>query len=169
MALIMEQFIIAENQQVSLCELSWLGGIIDGEGCLTIDKHGGRRDEKGKCSVNPMIIIVNTDQIIMDKVQDILKKNGIPFYIYIHPPKKTWKRKIEIVIRGYKRIRKFLPIITPFLIGKLEKANLLNEFCLSRLEKYTNPYTEEEKEMCRKIWLLNNRGTNHWQHKNLND
>lgn len=159
MALTMEQPIIAGNPQASLCDLSWLGGIIDGEGCLTLDKRGGKA-RKQQC-VAPVATIVNTDEVLTDKVQEILRKNGVAFHVRVHPQKGEWRRKIEIVVSGIKRVTRFLDLVRPYLVSKAAKADLIRSFCESRLQSF-GEYSDDEKELCRKVWSLNGRGTKHW-------
>ena len=61
-----------DNQQERLVRLGWLGGIIDGEGnvsvCLTKDHR--RADER---LIYPVIKISNTSKILLDEVADILR------------------------------------------------------------------------------------------------
>ncbi len=156
----MEQFSNADNQQASLCELSWLGGIIDGEGCLTFDKksHKGRTQQ----CVSPTITIVNTEKILMNLVTSILKKNDIAYYYRLHPAKGNWKPKMEVIIAGLKRSIRLLDLITPYLVSKHHKAELLRQFCFLRVNAFNRTYSEEEKEICRQVWVLNGRGTKHW-------
>ncbi|MCK9570344.1 hypothetical protein M0R72_15465 [Candidatus Pacearchaeota archaeon] len=156
----MEQFSNADNQQASLCDLSWLGGIMDGEGCITIDKRSAKN--RKQANVSPAITIVNTDTKIIDKVLQILKKYDIAYYYRVHPPKGNWKRKLEILIVGYKRVSRFIPVILPYLVGKYQRAVLIQQLCESRMQKPYREYSEVEKEICRKIWDLNGRGTKHW-------
>ncbi len=156
MPLTMERSMNAENQQASLCELSWLGGIIDGEGCITIDK-------KAHNCVHPVITIVNTDPLITDKVSEILAKHGMAVYVRVHPAKGNWKQKIEMVISGYMRVSKFLPLIRPYLVSKAARADLVLELCNNRLAARKAPYSQDDKELCKQVWMLNGRGTSHWQ------
>lgn len=160
MVLTMEKSIIAGNPQASLCGLSWLGGIVDGEGCLTVDKRGGKA-RKQQC-VAPVVVIVNTDAVLTDKVQEILGKHNIPFYVRVHPARKTWKPKIEVILSGLRRVLRFLDVIQPYLVSKAHKAALLRSFCESRLAVSGSEYSETDKEICRTIWRLNGRGTAHW-------
>lgn len=156
MPLTMEKRIGADNQQASLCELSWLGGIVDGEGCITVDK-------KAQECVAPMITIVNTELVLMEKVASVLMKHGIAFYRRDHPAKGNWKAKIEFVIAGFKRVRRFLEVVRPYLVSKAKKADLLQAFCNVRLAANRAPYSDRDKNLCHEIWALNGRGTNHWQ------
>lgn len=155
--LIMEQRANAANQQARLCELSWLGGIIDGEGCITVDK-------KAQECVHPLITIVNTDKRITDKVIQIFTAYGVAFYVREHPAKGNWKAKIEIVVAGFKRVDRFLRVIRPYLVSKAERADKILLLCEMRVNARRAPYTDAEKNLCRDVWKLNGRGTDHWAH-----
>jgi hypothetical protein len=151
----MEQRATAVNQQASLCELSWLGGIIDGEGCVTVDKRTGD-------NVFPAITIVNTDHRITDKVEAIFKRHAIAYYFRVHPANGNWKPRRQFIISGWKRVSRALPVILPYLVSKADRAELIIKLCDMRLKANRAPYSEAEKDICRQVWELNGRGTNHW-------
>jgi len=132
----MEQSQIQEvNQQESL--LWWLGGIIDGEGCITINHRQGYRDTKKEYLLfSPVIIITNTNKILIEKCQEILQSQNIPFYIQFKEKGKG--RRIPcwwIDIVGIKRCLRALNILSQYLISKKEIADLVKEFCERRLAK----------------------------------
>jgi len=159
----MEQSLLqGDYQQGRFNELSWLGGIVDGEGSVLLSKDIHR---KFKC-VHPRMTITNTEPKMINKIIEILKKYYIPHHIRMRSPKKGQSIKrlgkpylplTEIRIEGFRRLKKFLPLIKSYLISKREKADLLEEFIDSRLSKLGNPipYNEKEKNLCLKIWRLN--------------
>lgn len=55
----------------------------------------------------------------------------------------------------------FINAILPFLPSKVEQAELLRDFCLSRMNRPTHksPYTEEELSIIEKIHELNRKGS----------
>jgi len=124
------------NQQESL--LWWLGGIIDGEGCITINHHRLHRGTlKETLLFSPAIIISNTNKILLDKCQEILRNNNLAFYVRYDPEKrnKKWKERGQIVIVGIKRCVRALNILSQYLIAKKEEADLVKKFCEERLRK----------------------------------
>ncbi len=147
------------NQQRSLeNDLHWLGGIIDGEGAIMAIK----RSEKHRTnSYVPKITIVNTNPIIIRDCLSILETVGLPHYVQTKEGKGTWKTKIEIIIAGYKRVSKVLPILLPFIRSKKNQALKLLELVNSRLEKQANgrgihaPYSDYEIKLTKEIKQLN--------------
>lgn len=153
----MEHPIIAENQQVSLCELSWLGGVLDAIGYFSVEK----KSRKNNKWVHPVVKILTENEIIANRTSDILKKYKIPCFIKQYQPTKNWAKKTEIAIVGYKKVQKAIQFIKPFIAAKLEEVLSLERLCSSRIKNPGN-YTEQEKEWCKKIWTLNKQNTRHW-------
>jgi hypothetical protein len=163
--LLMRKSDIAENQQERLKEaeeLGWLGGIIDGEGCITLSKAVNR---KYKC-VHPRLTVANTCPKMIKRIMQIFDKYHIAYWVRVRKGKNGTSIKrygspylplTEIRIQGFKRLRRLLPLIRPHLTSKDEKADILNEFIEKRLTKrgYNTPYSEDEKELCLKLWRLN--------------
>jgi len=143
----------ADNQQARLCELSWLGGIIDGEGCVTVRKsttgpYGG-----------PLVSISNTDKLIISKVVYLFNKHHIAYHVRHIAAKAPRKAKKEISVSGFKRVPRLLALIEPYLISKQQRAILLRTFCTSRLKAGKVPYSDYEKDLCEQIWVFTDRGT----------
>ena len=126
-----------DNQQESL--LWWLGGIIDGEGCITINHHRLHRNtQKETLLFSPIIVIVNTNKVLIETCQEILRTSGIPHFVsYTDSSKKNphWKPKWSITISGLKRVSKALAILSPYIIAKKEEKTLVKRFCDLRLTK----------------------------------
>lgn len=141
-----------DNQQRRIEErLSWLGGIIDGEGCITACQ---RRYKNKPVGFIPRIGIVNTDMNLINEVVSILEKVKLPFHVRSQKDKKHphWKIKFEIYIIGIKRCVKSLPILIPYIISKKEKAVRLLSFCESRLSKpIYSSYTDFEIDLLKKV------------------
>lgn len=154
--LFMEQSPVAENQQASLCERSWLGGIMDGEGCLTVSKH----PLKHRLTVSPVMTIVNTNPRIIEEVRRILSKYGLPFHVTEYAAKGTWTAQTRISISGFKRITRALAFLRPYLIGKAEQADLIQRLVKSRSTQHPKaPYSELDISLCEEIWRLNGHNT----------
>lgn len=128
-------------------EWSYLAGIIDGEGMITIEKQR-RRD-----SFHPKIAITTTDENLSNWLQKkvnttcVISKNK-------HP---TWKTKYECFIHGYS-CKPILENVLPFLKIKNKHAKLVLEFINLRLSrKGIRFHSSREEEIYNKIRKLNNR------------
>jgi hypothetical protein len=158
-----------DNQQERL--LWWFGGIIDGEGCITINHHRLHKNSQRETLLfSPIIAIVNTNKIIIDTCQEVLRQNNIAHFVgYKESPKGKhhWKPKWEIRIIGLKRVSKALSILSPYIIGKREEARLVKRFCDIRLNKERikssygtmvyPPYNEESFEIIYEVAKIHNR------------
>jgi hypothetical protein len=148
----MKQSKSLDNQQRSIEErLCWLGGIIDGEGCITAmaghTKTGHGHLYKYRRFV-PLISIVNTDKTMVDEIVDILTTVEIGHWVSYresftkHP---TWKAKWEIMISGMKRCQKAAEVLVPYLVSKKSRLLLLKTWVDRRLCLATKAeYTEDD-------------------------
>ena len=156
-----------DNQQESL--LWWFGGIIDGEGCITINHHRLHKNSRLETLLfSPTIIIVNTNKVLIDTCQDILRNSEIPFYVsFIQPSKSHWKEKWSITISGLKRVSKALTILSPYIISKKPEVSLVKRFCDLRLNAQkvktsygtmgNSPYTDENFDIIYQVAKIHNR------------
>jgi hypothetical protein len=148
------------NQQERLRRerLAWLGGILDGEGTLTIIEK--RRKNKVGSIYQPAITLVNTDKKIIERCIEILKENEIPHWVHFYDKTKKWKRRWRIEVGGLKRVAKSIPILSEFLVGKREQADILKEFCDLRLQQLGehNRYSDYELRLVSLIKMLNRKG-----------
>jgi len=166
-SLIMEQCEGAENQQETFAtKMGWLGGIVDGEGSISISwkkYHRGKKQGQYSLWVN----IVNSDEKIINKVVEIL--NSINQSHHVRAKKRQSKRKTvyEVLVLGWRRNLHFLPLIIPYLVGKQDRAILAYRLCQSRVEKFEtmrqekkrmSPYTTDEIKIMQRIKDLNDSG-----------
>lgn len=143
---------MTDNQHGTLTneqKLAWLGGIIDGEGCLAI--YYRRTDTMGYAG---RISISNTSKTMIDVCGKFLEDNNLPYHIRSVglPPSATngkvkSKRPIWCLhIDGIRRVNKVLCILTPYIIAKHDQAILLHDFCKYRLSIPHNAgYGEKDK------------------------
>ena len=138
-----------ENQQESsrLIEMSWLAGIIDGEGTITLSVINRKNKPP---LVKPKVQIVNTDILIIDKIKEILTKNQYPFWVTEYQATGNWKKRYAIEISGMGRIIKFLPYVNEYLVGKKELGEIILQWCLDRYNKRLG-YTKEDFETILKV------------------
>lgn len=128
-----------DNQQERFLE--WLGGIIDGEGCITFRTRWQRHRF---LQITPMILIVNTSKVMIDEIKEGLEKLRIPFWMTTKHPQNT-QVVYHLEISGIKRVARFLPYMR--VRAKREHKKLIQSFTESRLKlvgKEKTPYTQEE-------------------------
>ena len=140
-----------DNQQRRLeSRLSWLGGIIDGEGMVTtIKRVGGKYNQYG---YSPRISIVNTDLVIINEVVSICDEISLPYYVQTKKGKGLWKTKYEVLFNGMRRCKIVLDVITPYLVSKKQRAISLLKFCNNRLNLPRNSsYSESDLKLAQSI------------------
>jgi|WetSurMetagenome_2_1015567.scaffolds.fasta_scaffold609303_2 hypothetical protein len=126
---------------------SYLAGIIDGEGCLTIG--AGRKGNV--TNYNSIIMVASTSEKLIKWLQTNFGGN------YYKSSRVSDKWKQAYIWRFLKKneIEKLLLAILPYLIIKREQAILLLEFV--RLPRYQET-PEKREELFQKMKLLNKRG-----------
>ena len=103
-------------------ELAWLAGIIDGEGSVGVYKT-----TQGTNIIN--ISIVNSDEKILTKVEEILKRINVFYCKYEHNNKKPkgyskTKPCYVITVRRKDEALFLAEIIEPFLVGAKKESIL---------------------------------------------
>jgi hypothetical protein len=165
----------ADQQERLLC---WFGGIIDGEGCITINHNRLHlQTRKETLLFYPLIAITNTDKTIIDTCLEVLKNANLPFYVQFQSVEKanSWrssngrnrKARWSIKIQGLKRVVRALNVLSPYIISKKTEANLVKEFCDRRLNagrvklKYGNlgcpHYDDRDLEIVEQVAAIHNR------------
>lgn len=147
-----------DNQLALLLDLSWLAGIIDGEGSLTC----GYRNycESTKFRVYPQVRVGNTNMGIIQSVMRIYDNIGVRYRVETQQYKKHWKELTLIKVNRFVHIINLLTAIQPFLKGKAGQAETMLALCKSRKEQLhrNSPYTIEEIRLMESIAVLNKRG-----------
>lgn len=123
-------------------EIGYLAGLIDGEGSigLTYDKTRNR--------LTPCLAIYNTNQKIVEHCKEILKGGIIKSY-QIKPSRliPTPKKRIfQIKFQSRWAILELLKLISPYLAGKKEQAELMIEY-LSRKTRAGRWYKISDREI----------------------
>lgn len=146
-----------DNPQVTDFELGWLIGIIDGEGCFSLNEN---KSWGGKYTyIIPSITIVNTKDEIIDKASSILKRLGIPTYVGIMTRAKHQKSAKRVVVNGYKRIEKFLQVLSKYFECRKSQVNCLVKYVALRNTKpEAAPLDVAEWEIYLELRELNKRG-----------
>lgn len=163
-----EQIEGLDNQQVTLDELGWLAGIIDGEGYIGIQLEKIRKHSMVR-RATVGLQISNTDEMIAIKAVFIIRKLGVNPYLKIDSTalSKSSKRIVYIVVvHRMKQLLKILKPVYPYLTGnKKYRAQLIIEFCESRLNNFVwgshtkNNYTDRELQLIDACLPLQKRGT----------
>ena len=141
-----------DNQQERLeLNMNWFAGFFEAEGWFSLMKT--TRIYKGQ-EVNmyvPVCGICNTDFVILESIESLLKSNGIAYQLHRRMPRKaTYKKNWQINIQAMKRCMAFIEWILPYLVGeKKNKAIGILEFCKRRKEKVSSgwcgvSYSEED-------------------------
>ena len=131
-------------------ELSWLVGLIEGEGCFSLTRGSDSKKKRFKISFN----ITNSDLVLIQKSKEIIEKIiGEKCKVCKHQVKKGHYRDMfRVWLYTLGKLQKFITVIYPYLVGgkKLEAQILLQfvERRLSLLDKskfpYSKVYTEED-------------------------
>lgn len=103
---------------------AWLAGIVDGEGTVGAYFQGRKR---GRRAITPILQVVSTDEIIVNKVAQIVRTLGIQ----VEPTQVgVTKRNRPVWIwacRRAKALQQVLPALLPFLVLKAPQAERLLE------------------------------------------
>lgn len=149
-----------DNQQPSLItdiDLGWLCGLIDGEGCLGIYHRGGQRKKDYK----PELRIDMTSKEDIQRYVTLMDRldAGAHIKYYLGDRAKNRRGHWVVSIGGLRRLKRILPLFIPHLVGKKEKAQLVYNFCESRLSHAPNGgYTVEEEKLLEIASSMNKRG-----------
>ena len=108
-------------------ERVWLAAIIDGEGCIRINRVR-REKHKALWRYYPAIEFTNTNEALVKRFVELTEPwvTSIGEYPNNHFVKNA-KRRFQVSIR-YKDCRAFINAIRPFLIAKGAQADLALEF-----------------------------------------
>lgn len=140
-------------------DLAWLGGVIDGEGCISLY----RRIRGEAVNFMPEINVSNSDQWFIEECAKILEMAEIGHWVQWRKPQQNRASKKMmgcVVVRGFKRCEKALRILTPSIRAKKNQAVLLNEFVVGRLAigpTKHNTYSEHDDEIYRELRILKKR------------
>lgn len=118
-------------------DLSWLAGIIDGEGNLQATVQVKNCGNTRRAYFEPKLRITNTDVRMIRRVSEIYVREGIGFFYTINRPSRyqfsdkkkrtTWRDQLEISLSSKKHIIKALGIVMPYLENKRTYAGIMLE------------------------------------------
>lgn len=125
-----------DNQQKRLMDISWLAGILEGEGCFTVQTRTIVPKRKGGMrmpSYTPLIQVTNTNELIIEKTQRIMKELGIGCYVYLQK-QSGYRSCYRVVVLGLKKCQTFLNIMKPYIECRKPQADCLDAFIQARLQ-----------------------------------
>ena len=149
-------------------ELAWLAGFVDGDGSIGL-KRSKSIKSKGGIRYSPLIQITNCDMKLIAEVRFLLGKLNIRHSYWLRDMKKRnlkWRNAGNISIYTWIDSILFLEFILPYLVGKKEQAEVLIEFCKTRIGgrrhnnfgKFISTQTGKEKYYWEKLHQLNHKG-----------
>ena len=139
---------LGNQQERREADLHWLGGLFDGEGCISILRRG---DNLGGL-FNVQCRIVQASQSATDEIGRILKANDVAFFVYSIAPRGLSKRTtLQTIVSGFKRSKRFIEVLMPYIRLKKDDAHIALAFIESRLERKAAPYNETEIELYLKL------------------
>jgi len=146
-------------------ERGYLAGLVDGDGCITLNIARRRRAKKDSIQIRPTVFISSTSPEIIEYVMFLFRKAGFKWFYLdeCNRGKQNRKNLIQIRIQDQLKVLAFLEAVTPFLRGKRRQAELVREFLRSRLSKRITgrgraPYDKREVEIYMEVRKLNWRG-----------
>lgn len=143
------------NQQAKDLDLAWLAGFFDGEGCIDFPHQPGRRLRIMHLNYYyPRVRLVNTHQDTLQVVRDILDANGLAYHVSNRgvPKQRGHLPAWDITAQGFKRSKRWLEVLAPYLRTKQQKAFLALEFINSRLNHSTQDgYSAHEVELLEQL------------------
>jgi hypothetical protein len=154
--------VLAMDNQLAVVGHVWLAAMIDGEGVITLDRSGKRRQTTGEMGVSPMVMITNTNHAIIETARIYVEELGIN--PYIKSPQRSnpkWKPEFKLCVKGLTKTPILLGAIRPYVVGKQMQLDLVLEFCKSRIDKGKPKgfaYDQREQEILQQIRVLNQRG-----------
>jgi hypothetical protein len=104
-------------------DIAWLAGIIDGEGCLSVDF---KLAENGKNYLSVKIRVINTDVRMIQKCARVYQELGVVFYYNVNRKTKAhYKDQTAIIVASQGSCKKILEAIRPHLANKQMVADVM--------------------------------------------
>lgn len=138
---------VNEMTKEDLIQWAWLAGLIDGEGCFSVDV--GTPKKYGKALIPKIRIVLSEDhKHVLEKVQGLA--GGTILFRNIgnctNPKLRNTKDQYEWVLSGVKNTRNFTNIIKPFLVLKKDTCDrFLNVIILMENKVHLTNYSYVEE------------------------
>ena len=156
-------------ERLTLAEIGWLAGIIDGEGSFYMYPTfaEGKKQKYRRFAVG--FGVSNTDEGLILKVAELCDKIDSKLRIKEYKSKSVKKKKYwKAETQTMAKVRRIIKVTLPYLTCKQVRAKLLLRFIDSRLANWKRygaakgrrcHYTEEEICLAEEIVRLNGRGS----------
>jgi hypothetical protein len=145
-----------DNQQVTVFELGWLVGFLEGEGSFILQKQAYKKQVP---TFRPQVFASSTDFELAERMGRILDSMNVgKLFQRRRLGNRGYKDQLCINVFGIKRCKKLLDLIIPYMTDSRRKvaASTLLEFCNLRLSKpHQAPYEEGEFALRENLCLLN--------------
>ena len=108
--------------------LAWLGGIVDGEGSLTLGLVRARaaQNKSGFSQLARFEVhIANTNENMLEEIMDISRTNGIGCCWVRGKPRPTERPTHRVVWLGMPRCQALLRLVRPYLVAKGQHADVM--------------------------------------------
>lgn len=108
--------------------LSWLGGIVDGEGSIglyittELNRETGTRQRK---QLLGFANVSNCDEVLIREVASILETAGVKHTLHLTPRRGNRRPCWYLQIAGMKRTAAFITLVLPYLVSKKQRAELI--------------------------------------------
>jgi LAGLIDADG endonuclease len=113
--------------------IAYIAGIIDGEGCISIQVDRRPRLIRGKeintVTFKPYLEIGMTDEACLRFIHKAIGLGSLRFKKHEPPLKDSW----VFVVTGQRHLTMILTLVNPYLIVKRKQGELTREFCMSRM------------------------------------
>ena len=144
-----------DNQQVRLslrekqiATLGWLAGMIDADGCLGFQS---RLRRKKWLTHEPYIDVSSVCPASIERLVAACESLGIGCFV-AHEKQKC----AGIRIAGIERCKGAVMVLRRFMVTKQKEAELMLEWCLSRNEHSSQPYSDYEDSLIAKVKSMKN-------------
>ena len=106
--------------------LAWLGGILDGEGCISAAVITRPRVKgKQRNTLTPVVHIGNTEVRIINECAAIADALGLHYFLHKRKHQSQRLPFWQIIFAKGPRVEALLVTIIPYLVGKRDQAELL--------------------------------------------
>lgn len=161
-----------DNPHILERDLVYLAAIIDGEGTITLEKAGKRRNHAIPGLI-PKIVVTNTNEAIIQHVINLFQNIGVTPHVKSQTPNGVRRRNRTcywVQVTGLVKCKKVLTQIKQFLVGKISQANLLLDFIEFRGDPQMakgKPYGQFELGILERVRAINFRGVSETDNRDV--
>ena len=145
------------QQEIPKEQLSYLGGLIDGEGCVSFNVN--RKHGRGNVTfqIAPIVSFSNTEKVLVDHYCAILDSLNVGRYISVRAARGRNAESWQVVTNGLKRAVKLLPHLVEWCRGKKKQnATDVLAYCELRLADWHGaPFTQRQLEIVEAVQARN--------------